>query len=65
MSKRIPVSAAKFIADKYEWRQVIVLAWDGESGTTHITTYGTTMADCKMAAEGGRLIAERLELRPK
>jgi len=61
MPVRIPISAARRVADLHELRQVIIIAWDGER--THIVTYGQTRQECKMAAEGGERIAKFLELK--
>lgn len=52
MPKRIPIAAAKRIADEFECSQVIVLAFDAQ-GATHVVTYGRTRKDCEQAAEGG------------
>lgn len=57
MPKRIPVSAARKIAQEHVCRQVILLAWDGQS--THIVTYGVTADDCAQAAAGGNMLKER------
>lgn len=58
MPARIPISAAKSIADKYGCRQVIVLAFDPK-GRTHIITYGKTADDCAQAAEGGNILKQK------
>lgn len=47
--KRMPIAAAKAVAEKYGMRQVVLLAWDGE--TAHAVTYGVTKADCASAAQ--------------
>jgi hypothetical protein len=52
MPKRIPIAAAKRIADEHGCSQVIVLAFDTE-GRTHVVTYGRTLKDCEQAAAGG------------
>lgn len=49
MPKRIPIKAAKRVAEEHGLRQVILLGWDGEN--THIVTYGVTKADCAAAAQ--------------
>lgn len=54
MPKRIPISAAKKVAQDHDCRQVILLAWDGQ--LTHIVTYGKTADDCAQAATGGNLL---------
>src|ERR1043166_9750175 len=58
MPKRIPISAAKQVAKEQGCRQVIIMAWDGE--TTHCVTYGTTVEDCDQAAQGGNKIKKAL-----
>lgn len=58
MPKRIPISAAKLVADKHDCRQVIILAWDGK--LTHVVTYGKTLEDCDQAAQGGNKIKKVL-----
>jgi len=52
--KRIPIKAAKEVAEKLGLRQVILVAWDGEA--THVITYGETEEDCAQAAIGGNKI---------
>lgn len=54
MPKRIPITAAKDVAEKFDCSQVIILAWDGE--LTHVVTYGKTLLDCEQAAEGGNRV---------
>jgi hypothetical protein len=55
--KRIPVTAAKAIAEKYGYDQVIILARKvGEGGGEHMTTYGRTRAMCGVIAEAGRFL---------
>jgi hypothetical protein len=46
---RIPVAAAKRVADQYGLLQCLVIGWDGER--VHVTTYGKTKADCALAAK--------------
>lgn len=57
-AKRIPVAAAKRVAEDYGQRQVVIVTWDGE--TTHVVTYGATVADCAQAAEGGNFVKRAL-----
>lgn len=52
-SKRIPIAVAKAISKNYEKSQVIILAFDAKHGVTSVVTYGKTLADSSMAAEGG------------
>jgi len=60
MSKRIPIAAAKRIADEYDKDQVIVVTWDKATGTTWVTTYGKTVQECVQAAEGGNRVKRAL-----
>jgi hypothetical protein len=53
----IPVLEARAIAEKYGKDQVLVFAWDRESGHMHVTTYGKTLEDKEMAAAGGDRVA--------
>lgn len=49
----IPVSAAKVIADKYDYDQIIVIGRNTTTGFEHVTTYGKTKAHCAAAATIG------------
>lgn len=52
--KPIPVSAAKHIADEYDYDQVVVIARKvGDSGGEHVTTYGKDKPNCDVAAKIG------------
>jgi hypothetical protein len=52
--KRIPIGAAKQIAERYGYHQVIVIARAvGEGGIEHVTTYGVDKANCDVAARIG------------
>ena len=59
MPKRIPISAAKRIADEYGFDQVVIFARKVDTepglgdGGEHVTTYGKTVADCDVAARMG------------
>ena len=49
-----PVSAAKHIAEKYGYDQVVVIARKvGDGGGEHCTTYGRDKANCAVAARIG------------
>jgi len=56
----IPVSEAREIAEKYGKDQVLIFAWDKESGYMHCTTYGKSSEDKMQAAQGGDRVAEFL-----
>jgi len=50
--KRIPITAAKRIAEDYGYEQVIIYARvTGENGGEHMTTYGKTKAHCRAIAK--------------
>lgn len=57
MPNQIPISAAEKLAKKYGFRQVILLAWDGE--WTNVVTWGDTVEDCAQAAHGGNLLKQK------
>lgn len=51
---KIPISAAKLIADKYDYDQVVIVARKvGAGGNEHVTTYGKTKEHCEVAAKIG------------
>ena len=54
MAKKIPISAARLIADKYGYDQVVIVARKcGDGGVEHCTTYGINKAHCSAAARIG------------
>lgn len=46
---RIPVLAAKKVADQFGLKQCLLIGWDGEMA--HVVTYGQTKADCEAVAK--------------
>lgn len=46
---RIPVAAAKSVADQFDLKQCLLIGWDGTQ--VHVVTYGQTKADCAAAAK--------------
>jgi hypothetical protein len=52
LMKPIPISAAKVIADKYDYDQVVVIARK-VGGGEHVTTYGRDKENCDVAARIG------------
>lgn len=58
MPNRVPIKAAKELAEKYDLDQVIITAWDGER--MHVVTYGRSLEDCKQAAQGGNFVKKAL-----
>lgn len=57
--KRIPISAAKRIAEAYGYSQVIVIARAVGEGE-HCTTYGIDKANCDVAAKIGQFITSKI-----
>lgn len=53
--KRIPISAAKHIADEYDYDQVVIYARNINDGE-HMTTYGRTKQHCSIAARMGDVL---------
>ena len=49
---QIPISAAKEIADKYGFDQIIIIGRKVDV-CEHVTTYGTNPVHCAIAAQAG------------
>lgn len=58
--KRIPISDAKQIGIKHGYSQVIVVAFDCETGITSVCTWGKSQPDCEQAAAGGNFVKKAL-----
>jgi hypothetical protein len=58
--KDIPIAAAKGIANDYAWPEVVIFAYDPESGDQHVTTYGKSYAQCVDAARAGNYLKKHL-----
>lgn len=58
--KRIPIKDAKEIGLKNGYSQVIIVAWDGETSTTSVCTWGKSLKDCDQAAMGGNFVKKAL-----
>ena len=57
MTKPIPISAAKDIAEKFGYDQVVIIARKvGNDGMEHVTTYGRDKANCQVAADIGNFL---------
>ena len=55
--KEIPISAAEKIAKEYGFEQIVIFARQtGEGGGEHMTTYGVTVAHCRVAAKMGETL---------
>ena len=53
---RIPIKAAKKISTDYNWPEVVIFAYDPETGSQHVTSYGKTLEQCKDAARAGNYL---------
>lgn len=59
--KRIPITAARRIAEQYGYDQVIVFARKcGEGGGEHLTTYGVTKEHCGIAGRIGVFLKTKI-----
>lgn len=59
-NKKIPIKAAKDIANEYGYNQIIIHGYDIESGVQSVCTYGKSQEDCDNAAKGGNAIKKLL-----
>jgi len=61
---RIPITAARRIAEDYGYDQVVIVARcidkPGEQGNEHVTTYGVDKANCDVAARIGNFFKHKL-----
>lgn len=58
---RLPIKAARDIANAHGWDQVIIVARKvGDNGYEHVVTYGKDAAHCEAAARAGNAIKHHL-----
>ncbi|HWJ40817.1 MAG TPA: hypothetical protein VNT29_06775 [Candidatus Limnocylindrales bacterium] len=57
---KIPIEAAKRIADEYDQAQVILLTYCRRTDTTSVVTYGRNAEDKEQAADGGNFVKKAL-----
>ncbi len=57
---RIPISAAKGISKQYNVPEVVIFAYDPDTGIQHVTTYGKTKDQCIDAAKAGNYLKKSL-----
>ena len=57
--KSIPISAAKLVAEKYDYDQVVIIARK-VGGGEHVTTYGVDKANCEVAARMGNFFKYKI-----
>lgn len=60
MLKDISISLAREISDKTNYPEIVIFAYDPESGQQHVTTYGRTLAQCEDAAKAGNFLKKAL-----
>ncbi len=59
--RAIPISAAKNVAEKYGYDQIVIIGRKvGEAGGEHVTTYGVDKANCDVAARIGNFFKHKL-----
>lgn len=59
--KDIPIVAARDIAEKYGYDQVMIYARKvGEAGGEHMTTYGVTKQHCTAMAHIAKFLQEKI-----
>lgn len=59
--KRIPISAAKLIAEKYGYDQVMIYARKvGQDGGEHMTTYGVTKEHCRVMGNIAKFLQDKI-----
>jgi hypothetical protein len=63
--KRIPISSAQNIGKSFGYTQVIITAFDKETGITNVTTWGKSQSDCEQAAVGGNFVKKALGWPPE
>lgn len=63
--KRIPIKAAKDIAEKYNQEQVVIITFDKKEPRTHVVTYGKSLFDCQQIADWGNWLKEEVLMWPK
>lgn len=60
--KRIPIADAKRIGETHGYSQVIIIAWDRETGVESVCTWGKSITDCEQAANGGNWVKKAMGL---
>jgi hypothetical protein len=61
MAKRIPIAAAKRVAEDYGYDQVMIFARKvGDDGMEHMTTYGVTKAHCSVMAQIAKFLQTKI-----
>lgn len=63
--KQIPIQTAQKIAHEFGYTQVIIHAYDGDTGIQCVATFGKSLQDCANAAKGGNEIKKLLGWSPE
>jgi hypothetical protein len=58
--RSIPITAARQISKQYHYPEVVIFAYDPETGTQSVTTYGKSIAQCEDAARAGNYLKKAL-----
>lgn len=59
--RRVPISAARRVAEDYGYDQVVIVARKvGDRGGEHVTTYGVDRANCAVAARIGDFLKYKI-----
>jgi hypothetical protein len=58
--KRLPIQAAKDLAKKYNQDQVVLVTLDKKDNLMHVVSYGKTVQDCDVAAQGANFVKQAL-----
>ena len=57
---RIPILDATRIGEKHGYSQVIIVAWDDQTGTTSVVTWGKSLKQSEEAAKGGNFVKKAM-----
>lgn len=57
---RIPIADAIKIGETHGYSQVIIVAWDGNTGSTSVVTWGKSVKESEQAAKGGNFVKKAL-----
>lgn len=63
--KAIPFTEAKDIGLRNGYTQVIITAFDRNTGITSVCTWGESQEDCEQAAQGGNFVKKALGWPPE
>jgi hypothetical protein len=58
--KRIPIASVKKLSKELGYTQMIIVAFDGETGICSVATWGRSLTDSAQAAQGGNFVKRAL-----